>query len=241
MADSTSMGLLEKRRWLQPLFGARDQLRVRLHLLSLDARQRWREHEPDALANTATATATGGKVQRLVNLWRGIADEVQGQGVLATSVAQVMSPAKGCAPSDTLVQAARTMWELDCGIVPVVDEQGRLQGLITDRDIAMAAYTRGSALSQIKVESTMSRQVESVEPRDSLRTAIRKMSERQVRRLPVVEGDKIVGIIALADIARHVDAASGSLVGGVLELAHAVARISTPLPRPGRERQQAAA
>ncbi len=234
MAESISTEL-DKRRWLQPLFGARDQLRVRLHLLSLDARQRWREHQPQA------TVVAGGKVQRLVNLWRDMTDELQGQGMLATLVAQVMSPAKGCAPSDTLVQPARTMWELDCGIVPVVDEQERLQGIITDRDIAMAAYTRGGSLSQIKVESTMSRQVEYVEPQDSLRTAIRKMSERQVRRLPVVEGDKLVGIIALADIARHVDAASGSLVGGVLELAHAVARISTPLPSSGRERQRVAA
>lgn len=235
MPESTSTQRPDKRGWLKPLAGARDQLRMRLHLLSLDARQRWRDHEPEALATAS------GKVQRLVNLWRDIAEEVQGQGVLSTLVAQVMTSARTCSPNDTLVQAARTMWELDCGIVPVVDEYGRLQGVITDRDIAIAAYTQGTPLSQIRVESTMSREVETVQPQDSLRSAIRKMGERQLRRLPVVEGETVVGIIALADIARHVDAASGSVVGGVLELAHAVARISTPLPRSSRTRQQAAA
>ena len=62
-----------------------------------------------------------------------------------------------CVPSETLNEAARIMWERDCGIVPVVEsrESGKVVGVITDRDICIAAYTRGRPLAQIPIDEAM--------------------------------------------------------------------------------------
>ena len=64
--------------------------------------------------------------------------------------------AKACTPSNSLADAARLMWDNDCGILPVVTEGGKVIGLITDRDICMAAFTKGRNLSDIAVEDVIS-------------------------------------------------------------------------------------
>ena len=64
-----------------------------------------------------------------------------------------------CRREDVLVEAARIMWENDCGSVPVVDAQRHVVGMITDRDICMAAYTRGQRLADMTVESAMSKTI----------------------------------------------------------------------------------
>jgi CBS domain-containing protein len=126
-----------------------------------------------------------------------------------------------CGPDDNLQRAAQLMWDNDCGIVPVLDEQGRVVGVITDRDICMAAYTRGQPLWQIPVSSAMARQVFSVRDEDGLETAEALMQRIQIRRLPVVDGDgRLKGILSLNDLARHArpgarrrsDGLSGDLV-----------------------------
>jgi CBS domain-containing protein len=95
------------------------------------------------------------------------------------------------------------MWEGDCGGVPVVDASGRLSGMITDRDICMAAYTKGLALNSIRVADVMSRHVHTCAPDDTLERAISMMAEAEVRRLLVVAHDgKLRGIVSLADVAR---------------------------------------
>jgi CBS domain-containing protein len=105
--------------------------------------------------------------------------------------------------SDTLEQAARQMWEHDCGCVPVVDENGRAIGIITDRDVCMAAYTRGVALRHVRVEEIMSRQLVSCAPDTPLQKAETLMAQHQIRRLAVLAFDqRLVGILSLGDIAR---------------------------------------
>jgi CBS domain-containing protein len=95
------------------------------------------------------------------------------------------------------------MWEGDCGALPVVDHDGRALGMLTDRDICMAAYTQGRALNEIAVSSAMSNHVFSCRASDSLRSLMTAMAAHQVRRVPVVdESDKVIGIVSLADIAR---------------------------------------
>jgi CBS-domain-containing membrane protein len=75
--------------------------------------------------------------------------------------------------------------------------------MLTDRDICMAAYTRGLVLGEIAVSSVMSAHVFSCRPSDSLRSLMSAMSNHQVRRVPVVDdADKVIGIVSLADIAR---------------------------------------
>lgn len=108
-----------------------------------------------------------------------------------------------CAPYDTAAAAARIMWDRDCGSVPVVDEAGMPIGMITDRDICMAAYTRGTRLDEMAVDTVMSGDVRTCRARDSVAAAERLMARAQVRRLPVVDDKgRLIGIVALGDVAR---------------------------------------
>jgi CBS domain-containing protein len=109
-----------------------------------------------------------------------------------------------CRPEDSTSQAARLMWEHDCGVVPVVDAQQRPVGMITDRDVCMAGYTTGRSLWDIKVGDVMSRSIQSCSLEDSVRAAELAMQRRHVRRLPVVDSaGKLVGLLSLSDIARR--------------------------------------
>ncbi len=108
-----------------------------------------------------------------------------------------------CSVGATLSDAARIMWERDLGFVPVVDRTGEsVVGVVTDRDIAMAGYIRGCPLSQIPVDAAMAKTVYSCDPNDDLARAEAIMGERQVRRLPVMRGAKLLGVISLNDLAR---------------------------------------
>ncbi|HYL58968.1 MAG TPA: CBS domain-containing protein [Candidatus Acidoferrales bacterium] len=111
---------------------------------------------------------------------------------------------KSCALDETLNAAARIMWEHDCGCVPVLDANRRLAGIVTDRDLSMAAYTQGLPLGAIPVERAMSAQVITCAPGDSLATAHRLMRTHEVHRLPVVDSaGAIIGILSLSDLAHH--------------------------------------
>jgi CBS-domain-containing membrane protein len=110
-----------------------------------------------------------------------------------------------CQPTDTLSDAARLMWDRDCGCVPVVASDGsnRLVGVITDRDVCMAAHFRAAAPSDLRVGDVMSTRIRGVGPSETLADAEAIMREAQVRRLPVVdEGQHLLGLISLADLAR---------------------------------------
>jgi CBS domain-containing protein len=111
-----------------------------------------------------------------------------------------------CRPEDSLSQAARIMWEADCGAVPVVssDGEGRVVGIITDRDVCMAAYTRGLPLAQMRVSEAMAREPRCCKASDTPFEAEASMRSAQVRRLPVVdESGHLVGLLSLADLARE--------------------------------------
>jgi CBS-domain-containing membrane protein len=113
-------------------------------------------------------------------------------------------PAITCGESDTLNAAAHLMWTHDCGVIPVVNQSGHLVGIVTDRDICMAAYTQGRLLHWIPVSTVMTKQVHSCRAADSIEYAEALMSEKQVRRLPVIDEDgRPVGLLSLGDIARH--------------------------------------
>lgn len=108
-----------------------------------------------------------------------------------------------CHVDDCLNRAAQIMWDHDCGCVPVVDDNGRIQGMITDRDICMAAFTQGRRLDEIPIASAMSRQVLAASPADDVERAADLMSKRQVRRIPIVNGQsQVVGVVSLGDMAR---------------------------------------
>ena len=103
------------------------------------------------------------------------------------------------------------MWEIDCGVVPVVDDAKRVIGVITDRDVAMAAYTQGKALTEIAIDQVMAHDVVTCHPSDPLDLVEDLLQEAQIRRVPVVDDDgHLVGILSLNDIVR------GATPGGKL-------------------------
>lgn len=120
-------------------------------------------------------------------------------------ILEIMSqPAVACNESDSLSRAAQLMWENDCGAIPVVGDDGRVTGIVTDRDVCMASYTQGRALDSIPVSGAMSRQVSTCHGEDSLETAERLMGDKQIRRVPVVDTDnRPIGVLSMNDIARH--------------------------------------
>jgi CBS domain-containing protein len=111
---------------------------------------------------------------------------------------------KRCETYNTLNTAAQTMWDNDIGCIPVVDSDARVLGILTDRDICMAAYIQGVSLTESLVTSAMSKEVFSCAPEDDIATAEKLMREKQVRRLPVIDRqERLVGIVSLNDIARE--------------------------------------
>jgi CBS domain-containing protein len=107
-----------------------------------------------------------------------------------------------CRASHVLNDVARAMWEQDIGALPVVDDRNRPIAMITDRDVCMAAFTQGKALSEIRVQSAMSKALHTCHQSDGLSAAERTMRVHQIRRLPVVDdAGVLVGVLSLADIA----------------------------------------
>jgi len=108
-----------------------------------------------------------------------------------------------CRPFDSVDRSAKIMWERDCGAVPVLDQEGRVIAMLTDRDICMAALTQGKALGEIRVSSAMSRKLWSCRPQDDVKEAEKAMRAHQVRRLPVVDAEgKLAGVLSIGDFAR---------------------------------------
>ena len=109
---------------------------------------------------------------------------------------------KHCRSTDSLDRAAQLMWDFDIGALPVVDDRGQLIGMITDRDICMAAYTRGETLPNIPVAHAMTTHVVSCRPDDTIKTAANLMANHKIRRIPVVDDDqRPVGVVSLNDLA----------------------------------------
>ena|GEM_PF-349679 len=109
-----------------------------------------------------------------------------------------------CRPESTLADAAALMWRRDCGVVPVTDEEERVVGMITDRDICMALATSGRQAAEARVGEVMAREVETCTPVDDVREALEVMRARQLRRLPVVNSlGKLVGILSVSDVVLH--------------------------------------
>ena len=108
-------------------------------------------------------------------------------------------------PDKTVVDAARIMKQEDAGVVPVI-ENGRLTGMVTDRDIAIRVVAEGKDPQSTTVQEVASKNLVTLDPEQELDEALRLMAQHQVRRLPVVEEDgRLVGIVAQADVARKGD------------------------------------
>src|SRR6185436_3224169 len=115
---------------------------------------------------------------------------------------------KCCGPDTNLAEAIESLWANDCGILPVI-EAGKLTGVVTDRDLCVAVGTRNCRPSDTTVRDVATRSVQTCAPDDDVDTAMAIMRRAQVRRLPVIQDGKLIGILALNDIilaAAHRDA-----------------------------------
>ncbi|MFO0984774.1 MAG: CBS domain-containing protein [Planctomycetota bacterium] len=135
------------------------------------------------------------------------------------------------------------MWDHDCGCVPIEDE-GRVIGILTDRDICMAAYTQGGALASLKVRNAMSSKVLVCHPDDAVLDAERLMRANRIRRLPVVDDTgRLVGIVSLNDLARAVKSGRGRKVATDItdqEVLDTLAEICQPRLQAGSRRARGA-
>jgi CBS domain-containing protein len=116
------------------------------------------------------------------------------------NIRDVMTPnPQSVTPDESIQHAARIMRDADTGVVPVV-ENGRAIGLVTDRDIVIRAVADGGAMNR-PIREICTGALVSATPDMSTREAAQLMSDHQVRRLPVVENDRLVGIVSIGDLA----------------------------------------
>ena len=122
-------------------------------------------------------------------------------------VKELMTPnAKAIWLTESLADAARLMWENDCGVLPIIKDE-KVIGLITDRDICMAAAMRDRHPSGISVEEVMTGQVYAVNPEDNIDEALQIMQQHQIRRLPVLNPEgALEGMLSMNDIVLHAQA-----------------------------------
>jgi CBS domain-containing protein len=106
-----------------------------------------------------------------------------------------------CGPDTNLAAAAKMMWDSDCGVLPILNVQGQVLGVITDRDICMAASTKDRIPSAITVWEASSGKAITCHHDDDIRTALDLMERGKVRRLPVVDEDGILqGMLSMNDL-----------------------------------------
>jgi CBS domain-containing protein len=137
-----------------------------------------------------------------------------------TTAREIMTPgAEWLDGGDTVVEAARRMAEQDFGALPVCSDEGRLKGVVTDRDLVVRVLSKGLDPTSTRVADVIDEvEVVTIGADDPVEEAIRTMKDHAVRRLPVIDGTELVGMVSQADIARAMpDAKVGDLVGAISE------------------------
>lgn len=126
------------------------------------------------------------------------------------TVADVMTPDPvAMIESETILNAAKAMREFDIGDVIVLDDtSARPKGIVTDRDIAVRAVAEGLDPDRTTLVSICSEEIVFVSPDDPVDKAVRMMRDRAIRRLPVLDGEQVVGVVSLGDLALELDRTS---------------------------------
>ncbi len=126
---------------------------------------------------------------------------------MAKTVRDIMTPNAECAQAnETLVDAARKMQQLNVGSLPICGDDNRLKGMLTDRDIVVKIVAEGRDPSSVTViEMADQQEVITIGADDPIDEALATMSRARVRRLPVIDGHDLVGMVSQADIARNID------------------------------------
>jgi len=121
-----------------------------------------------------------------------------------------------CAATANLGEAVELLWNRNCGFLPVVDEEKKVVGVVTDRDVCVALGTRNKLAGELKVGEVATRAVISCEPDDEVGAALATMAEARVRRLPVIDKQgKLAGVLSLDDIVMHTRAGKLAKAAGL--------------------------
>ena len=130
---------------------------------------------------------------------------------------EIMTGGAECASTeDTLVDAARKMRDLEVGALPICGKDDRLHGMITDRDITIRCVAEGSDPSSVKVSELAEGKPVTIGADDPVEEILRTMKEHGVRRLPVIDGHQLIGIVSQADVATNLPESSvGDLVEAI--------------------------
>ena len=133
------------------------------------------------------------------------------------TVREIMTGSAECArTTDTLVDAAKKMRDLDVGALPICGDDDRLHGMITDRDIVVRCVADGGDPSSVTVEEYGGEKPVTVGADDSVEDALRTMTDHSVRRLPVIDGHDLIGMLSQADIAKNLpDGQTAQLVEAI--------------------------
>jgi CBS domain-containing protein len=111
-----------------------------------------------------------------------------------------------CSPGMNAASAAEIMWSKNCGSLPIVEDGGRVVGMVTDRDLFLALGTSNRKPAELAVGEIMAKDLALCNPGDDVRNALKTLAQRQLRRLPVVdEAGALKGILSLGDIALRAD------------------------------------
>lgn len=124
---------------------------------------------------------------------------------------------------EPISSAARLMKRHNLGVLPVCDDEGRLRGILTDRDIVTRCIAADMPPADTKIREIMSRGISTCSPQDEVDTALGTMGQSQIRRLPVVDEGRLVGMVSLADLARRENFS--------MEAAEALSEISANIQR----------
>ncbi|PZF55264.1 CBS domain-containing protein [Curtobacterium sp. MCSS17_008] len=136
-----------------------------------------------------------------------------------TTAREIMTEGTQCiGENDTLVDAAKLMADLDVGALPICGEDDRLQGMLTDRDIVVKCLAYGADPREKRAKYLGGGEVVTIGADDDIQEALQTMQQHKVRRLPVIDGHTLVGMISQADIAQQLDTnATGSTVRSISE------------------------
>jgi CBS domain-containing protein len=125
---------------------------------------------------------------------------------MAKTARDIMSPDCECVgENETVADAAKKLSELGVGAMPICGEDDRLKGMVTDRDIVTDVIAQGKDPSSVKVGELGDGKPVTIGADDSISEAIKTMSQHQVRRLPVIDGHELVGIVSQADLAKNAE------------------------------------
>jgi CBS domain-containing protein len=136
---------------------------------------------------------------------------------MAKTARDIMSSNPECiGENETLVDAARKLKQLDIGALPICGQDNRLKGMLTDRDIVVKVLAEGRDPQACKAGELAQGKPVTIGADDSVEEALRTMTEYKVRRLPVIDGHDLIGMVSQADIATNVDDAQiGALVESI--------------------------